>query len=160
MTAPVHSASQSSNSDIKINLPEIRDKASWPAARFQIRNYLRMRDFLDMIDDPDATIPPRVNGMVFGLIAAQCRGSALTIAQGATEGDGRALFRLFDTLWRSDRPASLIECVKTITSSQLNDQSKFETFIAERAAAARRLEDGGMQLPDSFLALCLLLGLS
>ena len=119
-----------------------------------------MHDLLDLIDNPTANIDPKVNGKVFGVIAAQCEGSALTIAQGVAEGDGRALFRHFDVLWRSDKPASLIDCVKTITTSTLTESSKFETFVAERAAAARRLQDGDMPLPDSFVALCLLLGLS
>ena len=40
------------------------------------------------------------------------------------------------------------------------DHRKFETFVAERASAVQRLADAGMQLPEPFVALCLLLGLS
>ena len=157
MTNP---GSSTSTSDVRITLPKIRDKASWPAARFQVRNWLRMHDLLALVDNPAATMDTKVNGKIFGVIAAQCEGSALTIAQGVPEGDGRALFRHFDVLWRSDKPASLIDCVKKITTSTLTESSKFEIFVAERAAAAQRLRDGGMPLPDSFVALCLLLGLS
>jgi hypothetical protein len=159
-SVPPPSTTPSAGSDIKLTLPKIKDKSSWPAARFQIRNWLRMHGLLELIDDTTTTISAKVNGQIFGVIAAQCEGSALTIAQGVQEGDGRALFRNFDTLWRSDKPASLLDCIRTITTSTLTDAAKFETFVAERAAAARRLQDGGMALPESFVALCLLLGLS
>ena len=94
------------------------------------------------MESADATIDPKLNGKVFGIVAAQCEGMALTIAEGTTEGDGRALLRHFDTLWRSDKPASLIDCAKTITNSTLSRVADFESFVAQRATAARRLHGG------------------
>jgi len=159
------SASQSqTGSDVRIQLPRITGQNNWPAARFQIRNWMRMADILDIID---ADIPAeqsapwkKKNEKIFGIIASHCEGEALTIAQSLAEGNGRGLFEKFDLLWRSKAPAALLGAVRTITESKLTDPNKFEVFIAERTSAAQRLADGGMALPGPFLALCLLLGLS
>ena len=53
----------------------------------------------------------------------------------------------------------MIATVQIVTTSKLTDHRKFETFVAERSAAVQRLSDGGMKLPEPFVALCLLLGL-
>lgn len=161
------SASQSqTGSGVRIQLPRITGQSTWPAARFQIRNWMRMADILDIIDaaipeeESDSALWTKKNEQIFGIIASHCEGEALTIAQSLAEGDGRKLFEKFDTLWRSKAPAALLGAVKTITEAKLTDPNKFEVFIAERTSAAQRLAEGGMELPGPFLALCLLLGLS
>jgi len=90
------------SSDIKITLPKISDKESWIAARFQLRNWMRLHGCLAFVDTPvDVKLEQteeyaNQNSRIFGVIAAQCEGSALTIALAATEGDGRSLFHTFD----------------------------------------------------------------
>ena len=158
------SMSTATGNDIRMTLPRICNRASWPTARFQIRNWLRLHDLISVVDDEvfDTSTPPnlRRNEKIFGVIASQCDGEALAIAQGMPEGDGRALFMHFDRLWRGSQPANLLVCVKTLTSSSLKEPNKFEEYLAERATASRRLAEGGMKLPEPFLALCLLIGLS
>ena len=123
-----------------------------------------MTDLIEMIDEDTPSTPTNAwrkkNEKLFGVIASHCEGEALTIAQSAQEGDGKALFAKFDLLWRSDAPAGMLTFVKTITESKLTDPLKFEVHIAERTTAAQRLADGGMPLPGPFLALCMLIALS
>lgn len=150
--------------DFRLSLPRIEGRATWPDARFQLRNWMRMHDLLDVVTDSEFSLTTnnnqKRNEKIFGIIASQCTGEALAIAQGLPEGDGRSLFLHFDHLWRSSLPASLVVCVKTLTSSTLKDPAKFESYLAERSTAARRLAEGDMKLPEQFLAICLLISLA